>query len=88
MNSPIHQPHDKLFKLSMKDIRVARAFFKNHLPVDILEQLDLDTLKWESNSFVDDAFKATEADVVYSLKQGTEVAYLYLLCENQSGVIL
>lgn len=86
MTSPIHQPHDKLFKLSMGDIRVARDFFESHLPADILQHVALDTLKLEKHSFIDEAFKSTEADVVYSVKQGTETAYFYLLCENQSEV--
>jgi hypothetical protein len=32
----IHQAHDKLFKIAMADIRVARDFFQHHLPAHIL----------------------------------------------------
>jgi predicted transposase/invertase (TIGR01784 family) len=86
MTKLIHQPHDKLFKVAMKDLRVAREFFESHLPADILKQVNLDTLKLEKHSFIDDVYKSTEADVVYSIKQGENTGYFYLLCENQSEV--
>jgi len=83
----IHQPHDKLFKLAMKQLIVARDFFEAHLPADILKQVDLSTLQLEKATFVDDKFKETEADLVYSVDLlDNAKAYLYLLCENQSDV--
>jgi predicted transposase/invertase (TIGR01784 family) len=86
MTSTIHQPHDKFFKQAMKDIHVAKDFFKAHLPKKILQAVDLSTLKFENHSFIDEGFKDTEADVVYSVKIGNATAYLYLLCEHQSEV--
>jgi predicted transposase YdaD len=82
----IHQPTDKLFKQTLSDSRVAREFFEAHLPSEILQQLDLTTLTLENHSFIDEAYKATEADIVYSVRQNDTKAYLYLLCENQSNV--
>lgn len=82
----IHQPHDKFFKQSLRDRRVAIEFFQTHLPVELLEQIDLNTLKLEKHSFIDEAYKTTEADVVYSAQLGTSLAYFYLLCEQQTEV--
>jgi len=86
MTVSIHQPHDKLFKLSMSNLAVAKEFFIAHLPADILGKMDLHSLKAEKQSFIDDAYKTTEADVVYSVKMGNLTAYLYLLCEQQTTV--
>ena len=86
MAASIHQPHDKLFKLSMSNLAVAKEFFIAHLPATILEKIDLNSLKPEKQSFIDDTYKTTEADVVYSVKIGNLTAYLYLLCEQQTTV--
>jgi recombination-promoting nuclease RpnB len=82
----IHQPHDKLFKQSMSDLRVAREFFETNVPLEILRCVDLNTLRLEKHSFIDEHYKATEADIVYSLSIGDQLAYFYLLCENQSDI--
>lgn len=86
MSMFIRQPHDKFFKRSMSDARVAKDFFNAHLPIDLLRRVDLNTLKLKKQSFIDDAFKATEADVVYSIKLDDTLAYFYLLCEHQSSI--
>lgn len=82
----IHQPHDKFFRLSMSDVRVAKDFFYAHLPAELLQKVDLSTLKLQKESFVDDAFKTTEADVIYTVKLDGAPAYFYLLCEHQSNI--
>lgn len=80
MKSHIYQANDKFFKLSMREIAVAKEFFNAHLPSEILSNIDLSTLKLEKESFIDPAYKDTEADVVYSAKMGrATTAYLYLL---------
>jgi predicted transposase/invertase (TIGR01784 family) len=86
MTSVIHQPQDKLFKLSMAERAVAKEFFETHIPAAILEKIDLESLKLEKETFVDKDYKTTEADVVYSAKMGDTTAYLYLLCEQQTEV--
>lgn len=86
MTKIIHQPNDKLFKKSFSDIRVAKDFFLAHLPSALLQKIDLDTLKKQPHSFIDNSFKSTEADIIYQAKLGDSYAYLYLLCEHQSVV--
>lgn len=86
MSHIIHQPNDKLFKQSLADIRVATDFFTHYLPADILRKINLDTLCLQQHSFIDEAYKATEADVVYQVELEDACAYLYILCEQQSEV--
>lgn len=50
--STIHKPQDKLFKLAMEEIVVAKEFFSAHLPENVLERIDLTTLEFENNSFI------------------------------------
>jgi len=82
----IHQPHDKLFRTSMSDIRVVSDFFKAHLPAVLLSHLDLATLSLQKSTFIDEAYQSTEADLLYSVKLGESLAYLYILCEHQSEI--
>ena len=86
MKTSIHQPHDKLFKLALAEIAVAKEFFSTHLPTDLLKVIDMNTLKLEKETFVDENYKSTEADVVYSAKMGNTTTYLYLLSEHQTNV--
>lgn len=86
MVSIIHQPHDKLFRTSMADFRVASEFFKAHLPAKILKRVDLSTLILQNSSFIDEAYQASEADLLYSVIIGNSEAYFYILCEHQSVV--
>ncbi len=52
----------------MSDIRVASDFFKEHLPAVLLSKLDLTTLSLQKSTFIDEAYQATEADLLYSVK--------------------
>jgi len=81
----IHQPHDKLFKQSMTDRRVAKDFFKAYLPKKILKHVKLKTLKLENSSFIDTRYQKKESDLIYSVQLDTgSSAYFYILCEHQS----
>jgi predicted transposase/invertase (TIGR01784 family) len=86
MPSVIHQPHDKFFRLSMGEPKVVTEFFTEHLPPAVLEKVNLAALKSENRTFIDEAYKDTEADVVYSTQINGVTAYLYLLCEHQSSI--
>lgn len=85
-SSVIHQPHDKFLKLSLGEPRVAQEFFTEHLPAAVLSTMDLATLKLENHSFIDENYKGSEADVIYSVQVAQTTAYLFLLCEHQSTV--
>ncbi|MGE3920733.1 MAG: Rpn family recombination-promoting nuclease/putative transposase [Gammaproteobacteria bacterium] len=84
MNQIIHQPEDKFFKQSLSDIRVAKDFFEEHLPPAILNQLDLNSLKLQNQTFIDEAYKNTEADIVYKANFNQQSGFIYTLLEHQS----
>lgn len=88
MSRIIHQPNDKIFKQSLLDIRVAKEFFKSHLSAELLDLIDLSSLSSSKQTFIDETYKAVEADVLYQVKlsNSNDSAYIYLLCENQSQV--
>ncbi len=86
MTTLIHQPNDKLFKLCLHEIIVAKEFFHAHLPTAILKQVDMDTLELQKETFIDEAYKTTEADVVYKVSLNNAVGYLYVLTEHQTNI--
>jgi len=86
MSTLIHQPADKLFKLSLEEQQVAQAFLQTHLPPALLQHMDLSTMTLEKQTFIDEAYKANAADVVYQVQVQGQPAYIYLLCEQQTQV--
>ena len=84
MNSTI-SPHDKFFKLSLQEIRVAKDFFTHHLPEQIKKQIDLSTLHLESESFIDKDQQAHFSDVLYSVSIDKKPGYVLILTEHQSS---
>ena len=86
MSNTLKNPHDKLFRKAMTDKRVAKEFFQHHLPEHIKDKINFDRLAFCKRSFVDEEFKAHEADVLYQTKVNGQEAYLYILAEHQSSV--
>jgi len=86
MSSVIHQPNDKFYKLSMGELSVAQDFLRAYLPEGLSQKIDWSTLKPEKNSFIDPAYNANEADVIYSFKLKEHTAYVYTLCEQQTEI--
>ena len=75
-------PHDRFFRAAMANKRVAREFFDNHLPDAFKIHADLDTLKLEPGSFVDEELQMQITDVLYSLTWKGKTAFLYTLVEH------
>jgi len=80
----VASPHDRLFRSAMADLRVAREFFQRHLPTSILPVVDWSVLKLCSQTYVDNALKLSQSDILYQTHIAYKEAYLYLLCEHQS----
>ena len=71
----------------MSNIRVAKDFFRAHLPKRLLALTDLEQLHLENHSFIDARYRQSASDVIYSTKLNDDNhAYFYLLCEQQSTV--
>ena len=65
---------------------IASEFFKSYLPKEILEIIDLSTLKQENYSALSNELGEGISDVLYSVKYGKETGYISLLLEHQSTV--
>jgi predicted transposase/invertase (TIGR01784 family) len=76
--------HDRFFKKSMSYPEIAHEFFKSYLPKEVLEIIDLSTLKQESSSFLSNELGEGVSDVLYSVKYGEESGYISILLEHQS----
>lgn len=77
-------PHDATFRQFLTQPAIARDFMEIHLPAELRAICDLNTLKLESGSFVEEDLRQYFSDVLYSLKTTTGDAYVHVLIEHQS----
>ncbi len=84
-NNKLHKPHDAIAKQWLSRLDVARDFLNAHLPPSIRNHCDLNTLKIEPSSFVEEDLKQLFSDLIYSLKINQHTSYIYLLLEHQSS---
>ncbi|EBX5253480.1 Rpn family recombination-promoting nuclease/putative transposase [Salmonella enterica subsp. enterica serovar Typhimurium] len=77
-------PHDAVFRQMLMQKEVARDFLAIHMPEDFLAICDLDSLKLESGSFVEDNLRSRYSDILYSLHTQHGPGYVYALIEHQS----
>ena len=82
-NSMTHA-HDKFVRTAMADLRVARDFFKAHLPKEILNSIDLNQLVLQPRSHINDIRKESTVDLLYKTRMNEQEAYFYILLEHQS----
>ena len=86
----INKIHDKFYKETMSDLRVAKDFFSLHLPNKIKSLVDLDTLQVEKTEFITQPNFVTGekeekvVDMLYSVKIAGSTGYFYNLAEHQS----
>lgn len=80
-------PHDAVFKKIMSYPEMARDFLDIHLPIALREICDLQTLKLESTSFIEQDLRAYYSDVVWSLKNREGQGYIYCVIEHQSTAV-
>ncbi len=87
MADELHHPHDALVRAVLSDLSKARGFLKLHLPETLSESIDWSTLRLLENSFIDEALRDSEADLLYEVAHvsGEASIWLYLLLEHQSS---
>jgi predicted transposase/invertase (TIGR01784 family) len=68
----------------MMNLDIARDFFMAHLGSDLLQRIELSSLKLESSTFIDEVHKELFSDILYSVQIDDTEGYLYLLVEHQS----
>lgn len=78
-------PHDAVFKKFLSHPETTRDFLDTYLPASLREHCDLNTLKLESGSFIEEDLRASYSDVLWSLKTRTGKGYIYALIEHQSS---
>ena len=81
----IFNPHDRFFRQSLSDLKIAKDFFEAHLPRGILAKVDLDSLFICKESYIDEELKEYIDDIVYrvNIEEGQQ-GYIYLALEHQS----
>lgn len=67
----------------MSRINVAREFFEDTLPADILKKVDLNTLKPLPTNFIDNTLSEGIVDLLYFVDFKGTTGYLWVLCEHQ-----
>lgn len=86
MAEELHPPHDALVRTVLRDRTAATSFLPVHLPAALSQGLNWATLTLVEGSFVDEEFRASEADLLYEVAQvtGDTALWLYVLVEHQS----
>ena len=75
----INNPHDKFFRATMAHHRVAVDFFNHHLPKNILQVLNVDSLKLTQQSYIDNSLQESISDLVFSCElAGRQVIVIVL----------
>ncbi len=67
MDAPSTTPHDAVFKQFLMHAETARDFLEIHLPVELRELCDLNTLHLESGFHLE-SLKGHSTDVLYSVQ--------------------
>ncbi len=75
----LHQPHDRLFKDSLKEKPVAVDFLQAHLPPEIFKRLDLNTLQLTDKSLLTPDLVEIHSDVVYRCQIDGKAGYIPIL---------
>lgn len=81
------QVHDHAFRSAMSDLRVAKDFLTNYLPIEIKEKINLKTLALQKESYVDKELKLFVTDLLYSVElkgKAGKLVYIYFLLEHLS----
>lgn len=84
MTHTVSFPHDKLWKTSLSDVRIAIDYFRQYLPISIFQNLELASLSLCSTTYVDNALRVTQSDVLYKARIAQQDSYLYLLSDQQT----
>ncbi len=77
--SLLHQPHDLLFKDSLKEKPIAVAFLKAHLPAELYQKLNFNTLQLTDKSLLTPEMQEIHCDVVYRCHIDGKDGYLPIL---------
>lgn len=80
----VNNIHDKFIKELLADKEVAVAFLEEFLPKEVLKFVKLETLTYESTSYLNQHLEDSFADLVWQVETETEPLKLCLLLEHKS----
>ena len=82
----IPMSHDRFFKLILSDKNKFIQFLKAYFPKHLLEKIDINNLKIEKDSFVEQKLQCYFSDLLYSstAKVKYKKVFIYFLIEHQS----
>jgi predicted transposase YdaD len=63
----LHQSHDKFFKATFSEGKVAQEYLTAFLPPTLVEYLQLDKMTLDTTAYISKRFKSFQSDVVWSL---------------------
>ncbi|EDI1748128.1 Rpn family recombination-promoting nuclease/putative transposase [Salmonella enterica] len=77
-------PHDAVFKQFLCPPDTARDFLEIHLPSTLRQICNLNTLRLESGSFIEEDLRPHYSDILWSLETSEGEGYIYVVIEHQS----
>jgi predicted transposase YdaD len=90
----IQSPHDRLLNQTLQQIDAARTLLATHLPSEVIEHLELQTLAPVDTSFIDHNLRRRFADRLFSVEVSEEVVqslglkinyvYIFVLIDHKS----
>ena len=84
MTITVHQPFDKLFKVSLSEKKVAISYLKAHVPAEIYKRINIDTLELTDKSFILPKFREIHSDIVYRCQFDNQDGYIFFILEAES----
>ena len=79
-------PHDALLKTLMNNPIAAKEFLEEYLPEDFKSKVNLNSIKVEKESYVDEKLTKYLSDIVLSVKtKDNKKAFIYTLIEGQTS---
>ena len=82
-DSPLHQPHDKLFQAGFRIPANTAAFLRGQLPAWLNKRIQWSKLKHVPGSFVDERMRKSESDLLFQVPCDNGTAFVYILFEHQ-----
>jgi predicted transposase/invertase (TIGR01784 family) len=88
-NSKLPTPHNHLFHYALSHPQAARDLIQTHLPSDLVAAMDLDSLKLQKDTFIDEELRECYSDLLYWVQLADHdgkrcQGQVYLLLEHKS----
>ena len=80
----IQNPHDKFFKETFGNVKVAKDFINNYVPQSILNIVDMNILEPQKDSFINKELQEAFSDLLFRTKINNREGYIYFLFEHKS----